>query len=42
MASSAMTKEDIDFRDVGSLNLICFGDSNVVSFPTMFAEAELT
>lgn len=42
MASSVMTKADIKFRDFGSPNLICFGDSNVVSFSTMSAEAELT
>lgn len=32
MATSVMTKEVINYRDVGSPHLICFGESNVVSF----------
>lgn len=37
MALSVMTKEEIDFRDVLSPKLICFGDSNVVSIPNRSA-----
>lgn len=41
MASSVMTEEDICFPDVGSAYLICSGDNDVVSFPTMSVEEEL-